>query len=95
MSKHSKDTEIHLTQYKDQGYALETSGTPEDLGEAVLSLLAWFIKEFIIPEKQSDFILCTIDSIKRKLDTASIKSVEVHKDTLEKDIEKILKEFRR
>ena len=50
MAKHSKDTEIHLTQYHNQGYALETSGAPEDLGEAVLSLLAWFIKEFIIPK---------------------------------------------
>lgn len=92
MAKHSKDVEIHLTQYK-KGYTLETTGTPEELGDAVLSLLAWFIKEFIIPEKQDAFILKTIESVKRKLDTDSIQSVEVEKENLEANIEKILKDL--
>lgn len=89
MSKKEKLIKIHLEQKSDIGYTLETAGSVEDLGEAILSLQAWFISEFIEPEKHSEFLIYMLESIKRKLKTDSIRSIDT---TSREEFDKIIDE---
>jgi hypothetical protein len=58
--------EIHLKQVDDVGFSLKTSGTTKDIGEAILSLQAWFITEHIDPKQHSDYLLYVLESLNRK-----------------------------
>lgn len=84
MSKKEKklQAEIHLKQVNDLGFSLKTSGTPKDIGEAIMSLQAWFITEYIEPKLQSDYLIYIIESLNRKIKKDTIKSLEVNLEEL-------------
>lgn len=64
--------EIHLQQRDEIGFLLKTQGTPEDLNNAIISLLAWYATEYIKPESYTKYLMYVLNDLKRKLDTRSI-----------------------
>lgn len=88
MARKSKTpkAEIHLKQVDDIGFSLKTSGTAKDLGEAIMSLQAWFISEYIDPKQHAEYLVYIIESLNRKTKKDTIKSFEI-------DIKNLLKQM--
>lgn len=78
--------EIHLKQVDDVGFSLKTSGTAKDIGEAILSLQAWFITEHIDQKQHSDYLIYILESLNRKTKKDTIKSIEF-------DLKELLKQL--
>ena len=78
--------EIHLKQIDGTGFSLKTSGTAKDLGEAIISLQAWFISEYIDPKQRAEYLIYIIEALNRKAKENTIKSIEI-------DIENLLKQM--
>lgn len=77
MKKEKEVTEIHLKQHDGLGFSLRTIGTPQTIGDAIMSLYAWYITEHIRPEKQHEYLLHTLESLTRKIEKDTIKTIEV------------------
>ena len=78
--------EIYLKQANDIGFSIKTSGSVEQIGNAILTLHAWFISEYIDKEKVADYLLYCMNSLKRKSNKETIQCVEVDLDELMKQM---------
>lgn len=87
MSKKRKlQVEIHLKQMDEIGYTIKTAGTPKDLGDAIMSLQAWFIAEYIDPKQRVEYLIHIMESLNRKTQKNTIKSFEIDMESLLKQM---------
>jgi hypothetical protein len=54
--KENKRTEIHLVEHSDTCFELEASGNAQSLDNAIISLHAWFMQEYVHPDDLATYI---------------------------------------
>lgn len=54
--KENRRTEIHLVEHSDKCFALEASGNAQTLDNAIISLHAWFMQEYVHPDDLATYV---------------------------------------